>query len=51
VARGSVFVVHFNDQVLFEVEDLTFTQPGKVGVWTKADSVTYFDDLAVAVIR
>ena len=25
-------------------EDATFTQPGKVGLWTKADSVTAFDD-------
>lgn len=49
--RGSTFVVRFNDQELFEVEDLAFTGPGKVGVWTKADSVTHFDDLTVAVIR
>jgi hypothetical protein len=33
------------------VEDSTFTGPGKIGVWTKADSVTYFDDLTVAVNR
>jgi hypothetical protein len=32
-------------QKLFEVEDRTFAGPGKVGVWTKADSVTQFDDL------
>ena len=30
-----------------EVEDGTFTEAGKVGLWTKADSVTYFDDLKV----
>jgi hypothetical protein len=28
------------------VEDTTFTEAGKVGVWTKADSVTLFDDFA-----
>lgn len=50
-ARGNAFVVRFNDQELFQVEDLTFTGPGKVGLWTKADSVTHFDDLTVAVIR
>jgi len=27
--------------------DNTFKQAGKVGVWTKADSVTHFDDLGV----
>jgi hypothetical protein len=30
------------------VEDTTFTEAGKVGVWTKADSVTLFDDFAFA---
>ncbi len=28
-------------------DDSVFPAGGKVGVWTKADSVTYFDDLAV----
>jgi hypothetical protein len=47
VATGRVFEVHFNGVRLYEVEDATFTQAGKVGVWTKADSVTQFDDLTV----
>jgi hypothetical protein len=46
-ARGSLFTVSINGQGLYEVEDGTFTAAGKVGVWTKADSVTYFDDLNV----
>lgn len=50
-ARGSLFTVHFNNQPLFEVEDSTFSGPGKVGLWTKADSVTHFDELSVAVGR
>ena len=33
---------------LYEVENGTFTHAGKVGVWTKADSVTQFDDLTAA---
>jgi hypothetical protein len=48
VANGSLFAVYFNAAKLYEVEDRTFSQPGKVGVWTKADSVTQFDDLTVA---
>ena len=32
---------------LYEVEDRTFSQAGKVGMWTKADSVTQFDDLTI----
>jgi Domain of Unknown Function (DUF1080) len=45
VAAGPRFEVHFNGSKLYEVEDRTFTQAGKIGVWTKADSVTQFDDL------
>jgi hypothetical protein len=29
------------------VEDATFTDAGKIGLWTKADSVTFFDDLQI----
>jgi hypothetical protein len=47
VARGPLFEVYHNGAKLYEVEDATFAQPGRVGVWTKADSVTYFDDLTV----
>jgi hypothetical protein len=31
-----------------EATDETFKEAGKVGLWTKADSVTYFDDLRVS---
>lgn len=44
---GNLFTVFFNDQKLYDVEDNTFTQAGKVGLWTKADSVIYFDDFTV----
>jgi len=47
VATGRTFEVYFNGTKLYEVEDATFGQPGKVGVWTKADSVTQFDDLTI----
>ena len=43
--KGNLFTVFFNDQKLFEVEDNTFAEAGKIGLWTKADSVIYFDDL------
>lgn len=33
-----------------DAHDQTFREAGKVGVWTKADSVTYFDDLSVAAL-
>jgi hypothetical protein len=47
IAKGPLFEVYHDGRKLYEVEDTTFTRAGKVGVWTKADSVTYFDDLTV----
>lgn len=47
VAAGSRFEVSLNGVALYEVEDATFPAAGRVGVWTKADSVTHFDDLTV----
>ncbi len=44
--QGSTFTVTFNGQKLFEVQDKTFTQSGKISLWTKSDSVTYFDDFS-----
>jgi hypothetical protein len=41
---GNHFKLTFDGKHLFDVEDTTFTEAGKVGVWTKADSVTLFDD-------
>lgn len=41
---GNHFAVLFNGQELFTAEDTTHPDAGKVGVWTKADSVTLFDD-------
>lgn len=46
--KGSYFTVYLNDKELFKVEDKTFPNAGKIGLWTKADAVTYFDDLEVA---
>lgn len=49
--KGSLFEVALDGTKLYEVEDATFTGPGRIGVWTKADSVTHFDDLKVSVGR
>ena len=43
--KGALFTVYYRGEKLFEVEDRTFTAAGMVGVWTKADSVTRFDDV------
>jgi hypothetical protein len=44
--KGSRFTASFNGTPMFEVEDATFTDAGKVGLWTKADSVTLFDEVS-----
>jgi hypothetical protein len=49
VVTGALFEVFYNGQRLYDVEDTTFAAAGKVGLWTKADSVTSFDDLRVVV--
>lgn len=41
--KGTRFTASFNGRQMFEVEDSTFTGAGRVGLWTKADSVTLFD--------
>ena len=43
---GNRFTVSLNGQRALEWDDDTFKEAGKVGVWTKADSVTVFDDFA-----
>ena len=42
--QGNHFTVAFDGKKAFEWDDDTFKDAGKVGVWTKADSVTLFDD-------
>jgi len=44
-ARGEEFKCYYDGQLKFTAKDGTFNEAGKVGLWTKADSVIYFDDL------
>lgn len=46
-AQGDHFQVFWDGQKVIDARDETFSGAGKVGVWTKADSVTYFDDLKI----
>ncbi len=41
---GNKIIAEFDDKKLIEVEDSTFTEAGMVGLWTKADAATAFDD-------
>ena len=42
--KGKKFAVIFDGKKVIEATDDSFAEAGKVGVWTKADSVTLFDD-------
>lgn len=43
---GNKFTVTLDGKKVIEAIDDNFAEAGKVGVWTKADSVTLFDDFA-----
>jgi hypothetical protein len=44
---GNAITCYFDGEKKIEATDGTFTEAGKVGLWTKADSMTFFDDLKV----
>jgi hypothetical protein len=44
-ARGDEFKCFYDGQLKFTAKDDTFKDAGKIGLWTKADSVIHFDDL------
>ncbi|HEV2045601.1 MAG TPA: family 16 glycoside hydrolase [Chthoniobacterales bacterium] len=44
--EGNKFTVTFDGNKVIEATDQSFSNAGKVGVWTKADSVTLFDDFS-----
>jgi hypothetical protein len=44
--RGSHFIVTYDGTKVIEADDSSFADAGKMGVWTKADSVTLFDDFS-----
>jgi hypothetical protein len=45
--RGDKIKVYLDDEMLFDERDRHFTAPGKIGLWTKGDSIAYFSDLRV----
>ena len=49
--EGDRLTVSLNGKELFGATDRTFTEAGQVGLWTKADSLTHFDDLVVRRLR
>lgn len=48
--RGTRFRAWYDGALQFDAEDATIRAAGKVGLWTKSDSVTYFDDFTVEIL-
>ena len=46
-AKGRHLTIMFDDKVVIETDDKTFSNPGKVGLWTKADSVSAFTNFKI----
>jgi len=46
-ASGRRLKVAFDGRVVIDTYDSTFSNPGKVGLWTKADSVSAFTNLKI----
>ena len=51
LARKNRIQCFYDGQPYLDVTDDTFQKAGRVGLWTKADAVTYFDDLEVRPIE
>jgi hypothetical protein len=45
--KGDHLQVFWNGERVLDHHDGTFTEAGHVGVWTKADSITHFDNLQI----
>jgi hypothetical protein len=50
MTKGCHIQVFFDGKQVFDLCDETFTT-GRVGLWTKSDAVTYFDDLKLQMAR
>ena len=50
VTRGCQIQVFYDEKPVFDLCDQTFTT-GRIGLWTKSDAVTYFDDLRLQVLK
>lgn len=49
--KGNKVTCSLNGKTLIESTDDTFKSAGLIGFWTKADAVTYFDDLKITVLN
>jgi hypothetical protein len=50
-AQGNAFTVLFDGKQALTAKDERFGAPGKVALWTKADSVTHFDRIDIKPLQ
>jgi len=51
IQKGTRFEAYLNGRKLLTGSNDLFTKPGGVGLWTKADAVTSFDDFSVKLLK
>jgi hypothetical protein len=49
--EGDRFTASFDGATLFSVTDRTFSAAGRTTLWTKADSVTWFDSIEIKLLH
>lgn len=47
IMEGDRIQCFYDDRKILEVKDSTFPESGQIGLWTKADARSHFDDLKV----
>ncbi len=50
VVKGDRFTISFDGHELFTANDRTFAAAGRIGLWTKSDSITWFESLEVKTL-
>jgi hypothetical protein len=50
IDRGCRIQVFYDETPVFDLCDQTF-KTGRIGLWTKSDAVTYFDDLRLQILK
>jgi hypothetical protein len=51
ICRGDHLQCFLDDKLLLDVHDSTIPSPGAVGLWTKSDAVTWFDDFSMSLVH
>jgi hypothetical protein len=45
--QGTHMTVYFDHRKVMDAEDSTFLKPGKTGLWTRGDTIAYFDNFRI----